>query len=72
MLGKVLKSQEAEQLGIVNKVVAADDLMDEALRWAGRLAAGPGYTLKMDKSCYVLLCLTISTSRLNWKACIKC
>jgi enoyl-CoA hydratase/carnithine racemase len=49
MFGKVLKSQEAEQLGIVNKVVAADDLMNEALRWAGKLAALPGYTIKMDK-----------------------
>ena len=49
MFGKVLKSQEAEQLGIVNKVVPADQLMDEAKSWGTKLAAGPGYTLKMDK-----------------------
>jgi 2-(1,2-epoxy-1,2-dihydrophenyl)acetyl-CoA isomerase len=49
MFGRVLKSQEAERLGIVNKVVPADQLMDEALSWATKLAAGPGYTIKMDK-----------------------
>lgn len=49
MFGKVLKSQEAEQLGIINKVVPADELMNEALSWAAKLAAGPGYTIKMDK-----------------------
>lgn len=49
MFGKVLKSQEAEQLGIINKVVAADELMSEAKGWADKLAAGAGYTIKMDK-----------------------
>ena len=49
MFGRVLKSQEAQQLGIVNKVVPLDQLMDEAMNWANKLAAGPGYTIKMDK-----------------------
>lgn len=49
MFGKSLPSQEAEQLGIVNKVVPADELMNEAKRWADKLAAGPGYTIKMNK-----------------------
>lgn len=49
MFGRVLSAQEAERLGIVNKVVPADQLMDEALAWGNKLAAGPGFTQKLDK-----------------------
>lgn len=49
MFGRVLTAQEAEQLGILNKVVASEELMNETLRWAQKLAAGPAYTLKMNK-----------------------
>jgi len=49
MFGKVLSAQDAERLGIVNKVVPADQLMDEALAWGNKLAAGPGFTQRLDK-----------------------
>lgn len=49
MFGKILASVEAEQLGIINKTVPAEELMNEAVKWAAKLAAGPGFTIKMDK-----------------------
>jgi 2-(1,2-epoxy-1,2-dihydrophenyl)acetyl-CoA isomerase len=39
--GRMLEADEALQLGIVNRVVAHDDLMREALEFAAGLAAGP-------------------------------
>ena len=39
--GDDVPASEAERLGLVNRVVPRDRLMDEAGAWAGRLAAGP-------------------------------
>ena len=36
-----LSAADAERLGLVNKVVPADDLAKEAQAWAERLATGP-------------------------------
>ncbi len=41
LLSRRLDAREIERLGMANIVVAADDLMDEARRWADELAANP-------------------------------
>lgn len=47
--GQILESQQALELGLVNKVVAADQVMTEAEKWAERLLKKPLYTVWMDK-----------------------
>jgi enoyl-CoA hydratase/carnithine racemase len=47
--GDFTSAQEAERLGLYNKVVPLDELEAETLRWAERLAAGPGFALAMTK-----------------------
>ncbi|MGE5454973.1 MAG: enoyl-CoA hydratase/isomerase family protein [Methylocystaceae bacterium] len=47
--GKVLTPDEAYNLGIINKVVAPDQLINEAMTTATRLAAGPLMTIGLDK-----------------------
>ncbi len=41
MLGDMLDADAAERMGLINRVVAADALPDEAMALARRLAAGP-------------------------------
>ena len=41
MLGDIIDAQEAGRLGMVTKVVPADDLAAETARFAAKLAAGP-------------------------------
>ena len=48
-LGKTIDAQEALRLGIVNKVVALDALLPEAMAWAKKLAAKPALALKAAK-----------------------
>jgi 2-(1,2-epoxy-1,2-dihydrophenyl)acetyl-CoA isomerase len=47
--GDELPVDEAERLGIVNKVVPADDLQKEAGEWAARLATGPTRAISLTK-----------------------
>lgn len=47
--GDVLDAQRAADLGMVNRVVAHDDLMEAAMELAQRLAEGPTYTMAMIK-----------------------
>jgi len=49
MTGAPVKADEALRLGLVNKVVGADDLMSEAQALAARLAALPGRGLALTK-----------------------
>jgi 2-(1,2-epoxy-1,2-dihydrophenyl)acetyl-CoA isomerase len=49
-LGDIIEAREAERLGMVNRVVAADRLMEEAKNLAHRLAKGPGQSYAMIKS----------------------
>ena len=47
--GDALGADEAERLGLVNRVVAADELEKVATEWAGRLAAGPTRSIGLTK-----------------------
>lgn len=48
--GEELSAAEAERIGLINKVVAADDLETEAAAWAQRLASGPTRALAAAKA----------------------
>ena len=39
--GRQVRSEEALAVGLVNRVVPADDVLDAALAWAGEFARGP-------------------------------
>lgn len=47
--GDALTAPDAERLGLVNRVVPADDLHKTAREWAERLATGPTRTLALTK-----------------------
>ncbi|WP_405960966.1 enoyl-CoA hydratase-related protein [Streptomyces sp. NBC_00024] len=47
--GDALSAADAERLGLVNRVVAAQDLEKTAREWAERLAAGPTRALALAK-----------------------
>lgn len=48
--GDNLTGAEAERLGLVNKVVPHDDLMEEARKWADRVSALPQTVTAMSKT----------------------
>ncbi len=49
LFGDDTPALEAERIGLVNRVVAADKLIDTAREWAERLAAGPTIALTQAK-----------------------
>jgi enoyl-CoA hydratase/carnithine racemase len=49
-LGDIIEAHEAERLGMVNRVVAADKLEEEVETLALRLVNGPGQSYAMIKS----------------------
>ena len=49
MLGDMVGAEEALRLGLVNRVVAADQVMETALHLAGRIAARSALTVRMGK-----------------------
>jgi 2-(1,2-epoxy-1,2-dihydrophenyl)acetyl-CoA isomerase len=49
LFADVIPAEEALRLGVVNRVVPADQLDDLVAEWAGRLAAGPPIALAMTK-----------------------
>lgn len=49
-MGEPLDAQEAYRVGLVNKVVPVEDLIDEARKWAKVFMERPPLTLKMAKS----------------------
>ncbi|WP_410655502.1 enoyl-CoA hydratase/isomerase family protein [Amycolatopsis sp. lyj-112] len=49
LLGERVSGAKAHELGLVNAVVGADDLMDTALDWATRIAAHPAAAATMAK-----------------------
>ena len=48
--GDFVSAAEAAKIGLYNKVVAADELDAETIRWAEKLAAGPAFALGMTKA----------------------
>lgn len=50
LFGEELSAPEAERIGLVNKVVAAEDLEAETAAWAQRLASGPTRALAAAKA----------------------
>ena len=49
MTGDLLDAREAERIGLVNHVVPADKLMEEAVAFATRLAKGPTLAIRFAK-----------------------
>jgi enoyl-CoA hydratase/carnithine racemase len=47
--GDFITAEEAERIGLYNRVVSIGELMNEARRWAARLAEGPGFGLAITK-----------------------
>jgi enoyl-CoA hydratase/carnithine racemase len=47
--GDVIDAQEAHRIGLANRVVPADQLMDETYAWARRLKEGPLYAIGVTK-----------------------
>ncbi len=48
-LGGQIGAEEAQRLGLVNKVVPDENLLDEAKAWAKKLASKPPFTLRLVK-----------------------
>ena len=48
--GRQVRAEEAASLGLVNRVVAPDDVLDAALSWAAELASGPLVAQSLAKS----------------------
>jgi enoyl-CoA hydratase len=49
MTGDLVPAAEADRLGLVNHVVSAASLMDDAMAMAHRLAAGPAVAIRLNK-----------------------
>ncbi|HWU12323.1 MAG TPA: enoyl-CoA hydratase-related protein [Streptomyces sp.] len=47
--GRQVKAEEALRLGLVDRVVPADEVYEAAFAWAARLAAGPALALRAAK-----------------------
>lgn len=47
--GDSLSAQDAATIGLVNRVVPAEELLEVAAEWAGRLAAGPTRSISLTK-----------------------
>jgi enoyl-CoA hydratase/carnithine racemase len=52
LLGDMLPASEAAEYGLVNRVVAADKVMDEALALADRIASKPAVTVATGKEAF--------------------
>jgi enoyl-CoA hydratase/carnithine racemase len=47
--GRFVEADEAVRIGLVDEVVAPDDVYEAAVRWAKQFAAGPAYALRAAK-----------------------
>ncbi len=47
--GESVNGREAERIGLVNRSVAPEELMDAALKMASKIAANPDFSVKMMK-----------------------
>jgi enoyl-CoA hydratase/carnithine racemase len=49
MTGEFIDAREALRIGLYNRVVPAERVLDEARAFAEKLAAGPGFGIEMTK-----------------------
>ena len=49
LTGRILEAEEAHRLGIYNRLVPGDDLMEQALQIAGQIAGNPPSAVKQAK-----------------------
>ena len=49
MTGDLVTAHDADRLGLVNHVVPRDQVLDEAMAMAQRLAAGPAVAIRFNK-----------------------
>lgn len=49
LTGQMLSAAEAKEIGLVNRVIPAEELMNEVMKVAGKLVNGPTYALRMSK-----------------------
>jgi enoyl-CoA hydratase/carnithine racemase len=49
MLGDFVSAEDAHRFGLYNRVVPTERLNDESRAFAERLAAGPGFSIRMTK-----------------------
>ena len=49
LTGRVLEAEEAHRLGIYNRLVPDDELMDQALELAGQIAGNPHSAVRQAK-----------------------
>jgi enoyl-CoA hydratase/carnithine racemase len=47
--GRFVKAEEAERIGLVDKVVPADEVYDEAVKWASQFANAATYAVRAAK-----------------------
>ena len=48
--GRFISAEEALSVGLVDRVVAPDDVLSESLAWAHQLARGPAYAMRAAKA----------------------
>ncbi len=49
LFAKTLSAKEACEIGLINKAVQQEAVLQEAVEWAGKLAGGPLVAIRMDK-----------------------
>jgi enoyl-CoA hydratase/carnithine racemase len=63
MTGDAISADEAHRIGLVNHIYPADELLDEALKLAGKLASRPRQALFESKRlCHELLDLDTASA----------
>ncbi|MDD5168394.1 MAG: enoyl-CoA hydratase-related protein [Syntrophales bacterium] len=74
MSGEQIKAQRAYEMGLVNRIYPAESLMAETLAFAGKIAALPGFALKMAKHAvnYGYDLALDNAGRLEQECCAQC
>ncbi len=68
LLAEIIPAQEAERIGIVNRVVPDEELDGFVDDWAQRLASGPPLALQMTKRMLTNSFSTTMSEALHWEA----
>jgi enoyl-CoA hydratase len=73
--GEYISGKEAERIGLVNRAVPLEKLMDEALAMARKIAANSAFSIKMIKKGLQMACGEVSLEALmdfETEACLAC